>query len=312
MSLNKIFWAFDPYSENKEAWKKAVRVIKEIRADKNCEVQPIYFLNQEPVYSISQTSVYAPPSAETLVPIIEKVMATNMKELEATQFLPAKVVPAHSFTNRETVDFMTKYLKDNGCDLLIINTHAHKGLKKLFIGSFAETALLRADVSMLFISPNTQPTDQLNKILYPTDFSDKSFQLFKQMRENGTLVGQEVVLYSKIITSPYILSEPYHQGLVGRNISIEKVIQEITDLRRKDAESWVAYAKTQPLRCKIIVDETPGTAAEDFLATIKKTNVDLVVMPSFATRIDTILTGSLAREVVRSADVPVLVKHSLK
>lgn len=303
----KIFWAFDPYAEMKDTWMKTVQILKILKREKQADVQPIYFFGHELMLGLPDTSAFT--QADTLKPIIGRTMEKHLKDAGAGEFLPPAVILSSGTSRRKDIDFMADYLRDERCDLLVLNTHARKGLKRWYMGSFAENALLKLEVPMLFISPHTQDIKSFERMFYPTDFSKKGLPFFETFLEEGVFSGKEIVFYSKVISPVNTAIEASAHGLGGGWVSVEHLLRDIAEERRKDAGRWVALAEERGFHCEVIIDEAHGIFADDLLRTIEEKRVDLVVMPSFVTKLETILVGSLTRQVIRHTKVPVLVRH---
>lgn len=307
MNQLKIFWAFDPYAEMKETWIKTARLLKKLKKETNAEVQPVYFFGHELMAGLPDASTFS--QIDALKPILEKVMASHLKELGIADFQPPRVVPTAGYSQRQDIDSMSHYLNEKGCGLLVLNTHARKGLKRLYLGSFAENALLKVEVPTLFISPHTEKAENFEKVFYPTDFSDQSFRFFKRFLEEPVFPGKKIVFYSKVISPMNTVVEAASHGLGGGWVSIEHLLKDIAGQRTKDSEKWLLEAKKHGLEARAVIDEKPGVLVEDLLKAAEESKADLIVMPSFVSKLETVLVGSLAREVVRNTTLPVLVKH---
>ena len=72
-----------------------------------------------------------------------------------------------------TWDVISRTLDEKNVDLLVMGTHGDKAVKKLFLGSTAETASRQAGCPVLTVGPHVQlgSCDRFHHILYATDFS---------------------------------------------------------------------------------------------------------------------------------------------
>ncbi|MGA8879176.1 MAG: universal stress protein [Candidatus Korobacteraceae bacterium] len=75
-----------------------------------------------------------------------------------------------------TWDVISHTLDEKNVDLLVMGTHGDKAVKKLFLGSTAETASRHAGCPVLTVGPHVElgSCDRFHHILYATDFSSGS------------------------------------------------------------------------------------------------------------------------------------------
>jgi len=77
-----------------------------------------------------------------------------------------------------TWEVISHTLEEKNVDLLVMGTHGDKAVKKLFLGSTAETASRHAGCPVLTVGPHVElgPCDRFHHILYATDFSSGSLR----------------------------------------------------------------------------------------------------------------------------------------
>jgi len=77
-----------------------------------------------------------------------------------------------------TWDVISQILDDKNVDLLVMGTHGDKAVRKLFLGSTAETASRHATCPVLTVGPHVELTsgERFHHILYASDFSSGSLR----------------------------------------------------------------------------------------------------------------------------------------
>jgi len=77
-----------------------------------------------------------------------------------------------------TWEVISRTLDEKNVDLLVMGTHGDKAVKKLFLGSTAETASRHATCPVLTVGPHVELTsgERFHHILYASDFSSGSLR----------------------------------------------------------------------------------------------------------------------------------------
>jgi nucleotide-binding universal stress UspA family protein len=139
--------------------------------------------------------------------------------------------------------------------------------------------------------------DAIHKILVPTDFSAHADEAFRVAHALARAVGAEVILFH-VARPPAVVSEggPLLAG-VG-NGKAANLWDRFHGIKVSDPNVRVAY--------EVIVADKPGAA--HILDILDKLGCDLIVMGTHGhSRLQHLLFGSVAEEVVRRARCPVMV-----
>ena len=139
---------------------------------------------------------------------------------------------------------------------------------------------------------------RIEKILFPTDFSDASSAAIPWVARIGAITPSEVFIVHVLREQPEEVPDPnYHYQ-----------VPEYARLVRADAEKRLHELSSRfPSDIKTHELLLNGDAAEEILKAVKDHEINLIVM---ATRGETgwrsLLFGSVAEKVIKSADCPVL------
>lgn len=144
------------------------------------------------------------------------------------------------------------------------------------------------------------------KILLPTDGSKFAENAAKHAIWIAGQSGAEIKVLTVIDTSSLV-------GLPAEDLTVK-----VTEILREEANnSLERIAKlveesqeNQPHKIKVSLETKEGSPADVILKTIKKEDIDLVVMGSSGKHgLDRFLLGSVTEKVVKSAKKPVLAVH---
>ncbi len=127
---------------------------------------------------------YPPPPPEKEA---QRAAAARLEQLAAAEV--RRPVHAKTLVKEGTpAQVIKETAADLRSDLLILSTHGHTGLKRFFLGSTAEKVVRRAPCPVLTVrhrvlarigSPQSPPSERINRILVPVDFSAPSGEMLK-------------------------------------------------------------------------------------------------------------------------------------
>ena len=199
--------------------------------------------------------------------------------------------------------------RDIGADLIVLATHGYSGLKHLLLGSTAERVVRNAPCPVLVVRKRKQkakPNRQvfaIRTILVPTDFSQCSLVGIEYAAFLARKFGAILRLFHAMYPyTNYVFVDRAGVRLSGLAEAVEETArQEMHALKQMDF-----------LRGLIVeADLLPGPAVDEICAAAGSPDVDLIVTSTHGrTGLKHALIGSVAEQVVRYAERPVLVVPS--
>lgn len=194
-----------------------------------------------------------------------------------------------SIEQGEIPDLAGAFVRDQHIDLLIVGTHGHTGLPRLFLGSVAQQIFHCVDCPVLAVgprAPGTGPQLQLRRVLFATDLSRES-----------------------LAAVPYVLTsvEEWHteldvlhvckSGHPGHRDMMERLAADLAE-KRADRNEQAAAPHWEILS---------GKASPTILGYAARRHADLIVLGLKPHRtLYSASTWSHAYEIVRQAPCPVL------
>ena len=164
VALNRILLATDFSAESMNALHSAVALAKRYNAN-------ILLTHVLP----SESSMIAAEGWSLPTEAVRRSAERSMASLDKTGELDAI---AHEMIIQTgiTWDVIAQLVDDNNVDLLVMGTHGDKAVRKLFLGSTAETASRHATCPVLTVGPHVELTsgERFHHILYASDFSSGS------------------------------------------------------------------------------------------------------------------------------------------
>jgi len=193
--------------------------------------------------------------------------------------------------NGITWDVISQILDEKNVDLLVMGTHGDKAVRKLFLGSTAETASRHATCPVLTVGPHVELTsgERFHHILYASDFSSGSLRALTYALALAEDDRSEVTLLHVIESKPASEAEMLEWK------------REDTDRLRRMMPSGMDLAYQPEVEIEIGIPEVEIVRLAD------TRNAGLIVMGSHTGgAVSTHVPWTTLHHVLRNAHCPVL------
>lgn len=301
--LQRVIWAIDVFAEDLELQRPAAWLLRALARRFRMEIEPVYMMATFP---------YAVPKS---VPqeFLDQTRESGQDELEALtrrmklpELKPLTILPVSSLSTRESVEKLLEYTRSTRADLIVLSTHARKGMLRALMGSFAESLLLEAPVPTLVVNPHWNSVTELRHILFPTDFSDESKIAFDAVLELAKSLGAQVTLYHR-----FELPGAGYSGLLYEAYSAyERSLQDELEAKREQIKQAEVIAKERGVKLKAQLDTRTAKGVPESILSIAKEKGGIIVMASRSNRFASSVLGSITRRVLRDSVLPVWVIRS--
>lgn len=286
--------------------KTAARWIHSMIRDQGAKVEPVYVLNPA---ELNLTSEFSVPWVSRYRPYAEQALAELTRRLDVPGLERPRVLIQESASTTRAIDALSDYAVASDVDLIIASTHGRSGLKRLLMGSFVETLILRSYVPVMVIgSQSRYPNDPgLKRVLMPTDLSDHSKELFVQVTKLCAELKGELTLFHAVPhpIEPIVSSGVYLLG--GGWVPVESYFAEETRSRERRAEAWAKWARAQGAQVVPLIEPAETGIARRLIAIAEDRDVEAIFMEAQSGPIASALVGSITRQTVRHAHCPVWV-----
>ena len=202
-------------------------------------------------------------------------------------------------------DVVKDVAENKRADLVVVGTHARTGLRKLVLGSVAEEIFRRAACPVLTVGSAANPTKQIRKVLYATDFGTASVHALPYAIDFANRDGGELLMLH--------LTQPVPIEYVGPTWY---PTSELTDREELDKQEFLPklvrlVPSHEGLKCNVKYLVETHFPAEGIVNVAKAYKADLIVMGirdsgRHSTRVAAHMPWAIAYEVVCEAECPVL------
>jgi nucleotide-binding universal stress UspA family protein len=210
------------------------------------------------------------------------------------------------------VDCLLRRAEDVKADLVIMATHGRGAITRAWLGSVTDGLLRHTHLPVLVVRPPQKSHPDLEDdtpepgcIVVPLDGSKLAESELEHAKELARLYGSCLHLV-RIVAYPVEIASPYLPHTVQMN-------QHLVDEAKDAAEDYLE-SRAEPLRedgftveTHVVVDAQPGHAIAEV---VEQAGAGLVIMATHGRGgIQRALLGSTTDKVIRSVEVPVLVRR---
>jgi nucleotide-binding universal stress UspA family protein len=285
----RVIWAMDAFHDQPRKQLRAVEAFLKMQGRVPAHIQPVAVLS---------SGMYD-PRTRSFMPAWREVASRALRNLErslGTLSIPGlqrpRLVQAEAGSVTDTVHALIRVGLEESASLILVSSHARRGVARLFMGSFAETLVMHSPFPVLVVNPASRAHQRMRSFLFPTDFSEASRAAFNRLAPLAARLGMRIVIFHKV---PLAMT------------SIQATLMD----PRKEARPWIQYAEKSGVKAKLRLGSGPSSLRDDILdAALELGPTAMLAMTSKRGPVTSALVGSVTRQVLRSALCPVLVFHS--
>lgn len=250
-------------------------------------------------------------------PWAEAFLSNHMEYLDSiTRSMAHRVAPTTRLSSTllegEVAQALCAEAIASDVDLIIISTHGHGGLTRMWLGSVADAVLRESNIPVMLVRPRETETETdglvspetIKHVVIPLDGSAFGEAALKPALEFGDRFGASYTLL-RTVAYPSMIS-PYLPDTVQHNALLMKQLEE---------DAW-AYLETirkevddgsRQVDARVLVNKGPASGVLEYVAA---SGADFVAMASHSRHgIARFTLGSVADKVIRGSHTPVLIVH---
>ena len=209
--------------------------------------------------------------------------------------------------NGSIAESLEEYVARTGTDLVVMTSHGRGGVGRMVLGNVADQLVHRLHVPVLVLRPEEKkraprPEPEHRRILVPLDGSELAASILDEAVTFARLTGSELMLLS-VVQPPPVLVPPFvwqPEALLEspehRELSVRRYLETVKERVRQ--EGLTVQSRVHKAR----------KVAREILNVARDEDCSFIALATHgASGPDRLILGSVADQVVRHADVPVLI-----
>jgi len=216
----------------------------------------------------------------------------------------------------DVVVALKEYAVEEAIDLVVMVTHARGAVGRFFLGSIADDLVAAVSQPILLVHPGEGKPDlareaPLRSIVVPLDGTPLAENAVWPAVEMAKLFDSELVLVR--VERPALLPSYLPDGY-GIEPGLATQTEEMAAREREEAKKYLAQVASMlavrgvKVRTDVVIDER---VARGILADADAHHAGLIAIETHGRRgLSRLFLGSVADEVVRGGEVPVLMHHA--
>ncbi len=306
----RIVWAIDPFGDTDKSHQLDIDFLRQYAQRVPVTIEPVYVLS--PVEINLSAELTAPVLAETyrFRPAAEKALEKALSGVDIPGLLKPKILVQYLASLAHASQVLSEYAWSTGAHLILANTHGRSGLRRAFLGSFAESLLNHSHTPLVTIGPTVDTIRSFDAILFPTDFREASRKtrcVFRKLVHFASEIHSSVTIYHSISHTLETAMQSGASLLGGGWFPIQATFSDEAERKQRRADLWSEWAKNQGVSSEALIEIQFTGMPDAILQASKLKNVGLIAMEPQSGPLISALVGSTLRQVIRNADCPVWV-----
>jgi|GEM_PF-2132294 len=289
----KALWAVEPFHQTEVQIRRTYRFISEVCGDSTkMEIGFIVTRTENDLnlaFDVDKSKRFTSYPKEILERKLNRsgVQSSNVR---------INVIDYPTFSKTKAANRLLKLAKDKDCELCVINSQGGGAIKKLFLGSFAESAVHLSDRKLLIINPHTKLSSKIRTVLFCYEPSKDSADALKQIIKFCKKWGAKLVIF--------------HASQLGFGVHESESSNEVKahkDTSGKWQSAIEQKCKKAKVKCEFQISTEFAMISDLALKAAKKVRADLISVLAKSGPTTALIGGSVTRQILRSSNLPVLV-----
>ncbi len=300
---SKIIWAVDALEGEELERGPVIETLRNLQSGRQVAIEPVFVVSPD---QLGIPVEMAAPWVKQYKEALQKALASKTEGVSLPHMIQPKLIVHSRPSQRGTVKALIAHAKLEGAEMIVVSSHSRQGLKRMVLGSFAETLLLLSPIPVVVVGAEarTRPNG-LGSILFPTDFSESSLPVFQSAVALAKKLGSEIILHHAI---PSPIEPAFQSGvylLGGGWVPSSVFFKSHSFDQQKTAEKWLKIAQKQGVKASFELDPAAPSVVSSVLDVADKRKVGLIAMAAESGAVAAALIGSVTRKIVREASCPV-------
>jgi nucleotide-binding universal stress UspA family protein len=255
--------------------------------------------------------VTLPPNTITMLegPFAEQMAYALDQEAEAARKAKPHLKVVTEVEQGETVSTLLEGVQKQNIRIVVVGTHARKGVRRAFLGSVAEEMIRRSPAPVLSVNPHVELGADFHprKILAAIDPNVNPKRELELAAEFAKAFGARLLVVHVIEEWVYPIVQSASLLAGGIVMPLERDLKELGNARSQQLARLAGPLAGEGVEVDSRIIERATGVGQAIVDEARRESCDLIVMGHrSASRLEYVLLGSVSRYVVREAHCPVL------
>jgi nucleotide-binding universal stress UspA family protein len=288
----KLIWAFNPFDVNRKLQQRAVATVKAIAGPRD-RLEAVYVASP---FEVNLATAFDVPVMIRFSGYPKRLVETGLLKLGLRR-ARGTVITVESISLSDAARALASHAAQQHADLMLVASHARKGVPRLFLGSFAETLVHLSKTDLLVFHEDTRVWKRGPAVLlYAHDLS-----------RGGDRGFEKALVHAKRWKSAlHVIHVPEPAYGIRFDDQDPRV-----DAYRRRVRKQIAGVESRLKRARIegsvTLDPQWAPISELVLAHAKRVHADLVLVFAKSGPLAGFMGGSVTRQILRASAAPVLV-----
>jgi len=299
--FDRVLWAVDPLTRDKSLQETAVKVLKALSRSMNLKIQPLSIILEDQIPYIAGRHYSISDFNEQL----ETQLNHWLSQLHVPEMVKARLVVEKEFSIKSAVKTLLTFALENKYDLIVATTHAKKRETDTDWGTFAETLFLYSKTPLLLVAPEAQIPTSYHEIFFPTDLSLQSLNALKTVETLALRLKAHLTIFHKMFSfAKDVVEFPYSTDARSNYLA------QLHSDNQVELETITNKLKNRGVAADYVIDRIEADyISKSILQRAKQIKDCFIAMAAHTGNEITSLPGSITRQVIRSASMPILVLY---
>jgi nucleotide-binding universal stress UspA family protein len=288
----KLVWAVNPFDESRKLKRVAVSILTAIARARD-RVEAVYVASPGEVELAIALDV---PAEKRFAGYPKSLVEKSLREMGIEQ-VSATVLTQHEVSLTSSVKTLAGYSVRGKADIILVASHARKGVSRLVLGSFAETLVHFSKTDLLVFNESTRALKRRPEVLL----------IAHDLSQAGDRGFEKALVYAKkwrctlhVVHVP----EPAY-GL--RFDDQDKRVEAYRGKVKAETQRVETTLKRARVAGSVVIDRKWAPISERILAQARRVGADVVLVVAKSGRLAGLMGGSVTRQIIRKSTAPVLV-----
>lgn len=289
--VKKIIWAINPADQAPEVQENIIAILQQFYRDESVTIEPVTVYNNVN-FSVEE---------------IEARVQTFLQQFPLKGLSKPHIIRTKTNSITGMTLALENYANKSLADMIILGTHGRSGLPRFFLGSFAETLLLRARQPILTVGPEVEKVKNIKHILFVTDLESESLAVFPKVLALAKQMRAKLTIFHTALMAAKYMTIDYGFGSV---VPAEGYFKAAEEAEKKQMQDLVAHARKHDIDAHMVLASGGKAIAVSAIELAEKQDIGMIALAAMSGRAEAAILGSIARQIIRISPYPVWVMRS--